>query len=268
MRLKRLSLTILATVAIILGGISALSGVASATPSSTDAFVRVTSLCLGPGTDAGIPGSGTAAAGEYIIRVRHESGAAPVSFNLQVGGTVLSGPHSIGGGESQYYNLPAGSNGVKAVPVGNWTNSYRGTASTPQKACTTPPTTSTTTTSTTVAPTTAPSTTVAPSTTQPEAPSTTTYVTPSSTVVEREVPVLVPDESAPYNCEELGYFDITTEDPLYHADLDADKDGVACEETTELALTGSSDGPMAAAGILLLVVGGILLVARRRMVTA
>ncbi len=108
-------------------------------PEVVESFVRVTSLCVGPGIDPGIPEAGSAEAGEYIIRIRHEGGEAPVDYNLQIAGSVLSGPHTIGDGEVQYRTLPVGSNGVKAVPVGDWVNTYTGTASTPKKSCEVPP---------------------------------------------------------------------------------------------------------------------------------
>ncbi len=96
-----------------------------------EAFVRVTPLCVGPGVygDVTVPG------GQYLMRVRHESGPGNLGYNLQEGATVVSGPHTIGVGETQYRLLAVGTNGVKAVPDGDWVNTYGGTGSTSQKPC-------------------------------------------------------------------------------------------------------------------------------------
>lgn len=102
-------------------------------------FVRVTSLCVGPGIDPGIPEAGYVGTGDFILRVRHENGNGNVEYNLQVGGNVIDGPFTIASGETQYVNVPVGTNGIKAVPTDDsWVNTYGGTASTPQKDCTVP----------------------------------------------------------------------------------------------------------------------------------
>ena len=87
------------------------------------------------------------------------------------------GPHTIAGGEIQFHEIPNGTNGVKAIPAGDWTNSYKGTASTPKTDCPPPDTTSTTTTTTTTAP---PTTTSSTTTTTLPPPTTTTVAPPAS----------------------------------------------------------------------------------------
>lgn len=100
------------------------------------ASVKVTAVCKNQNT--------------YTLRVDNES-AATLNFTLRAGGTMISGPHTINGGASQVYEIPNGTSGVAAVPAGAWTNTFVGTASTPQAVCqaTTTTTTTTTTSSTT-----------------------------------------------------------------------------------------------------------------------
>lgn len=88
-----------------------------------------------------------------------------------------------------------------------------------------------------------------------------TTVTPETSSTSVVAP---PADGAPYTCEELGYVDITTADPLYHADLDADRDGVACESGEELAFTGTSNWLLAGTGFAMLLVGGFMLILGRR----
>ncbi len=127
------------------------------------ALVRVTSICRGDTT--------------FTLRVINSSLIGPLSYNVQVGGTVIWGPNSIAAGEIQFFEIPNGTNGVTAIPVDDWTNTYSGTASTPTTPC--EPEDSTTTTSTT---TTTSSTTT--STTTTTAPPTTTTQPPPASVSE------------------------------------------------------------------------------------
>lgn len=108
-----------------------------------EAKVRVTAMC------AAVDGEHE---GRYKFRVRHESGPGPLGYRLQIAGNVLH-TGTIDVAEVQFVWLPIPSRGVKVIPDGDWTNRYRGTASTNSKACA-PTTPATSTTTTTVPPTT------------------------------------------------------------------------------------------------------------------
>ncbi|MEM1333387.1 MAG: hypothetical protein AAGG08_08010, partial [Actinomycetota bacterium] len=144
------------------------ASVTAVAPEPPEAFVRTTAICLN--------GDGT-----YRVRIRHESGVGPVDYDLRVGGSViLGGPFTIAIGGVNFHDVPVGTNGLRARPIGDWTNTHGGTASTPRTECT-PPTTTTTSTTTTTTSTTTTTTTTATSTTSSTT-STTTTVAPTTTL--------------------------------------------------------------------------------------
>lgn len=96
-----------------------------------------------------------------------------------------------------------------------------------------------------------------------------TTVPPVTTPPTTVVPTVPPAVShAPFTCEELGYVDIQSDDVLYHPDLDADHDGVACDSVAvpadELAFTGGFNLGIFLAGITLLGLGSLLVISGRR----
>ena len=90
-----------------------------------EASVAVTAICSGPTS--------------WTLRVVHEDGPGPLQFDLQSGGWVISGPHTIGIDAELSFEVPAGVDGVWAVPVGDWINTSGTTASTPTTLCEQPP---------------------------------------------------------------------------------------------------------------------------------
>lgn len=98
-----------------------------------EAFVRVTAICDN-------------ADGTYNLRVRYEVDASnpnkpdsgEVEFNLQVGGTVHVAGETIESGESLFFDVPDGANGIRAVLLNGVTNTYGGTASNNRTPCVPP----------------------------------------------------------------------------------------------------------------------------------
>lgn len=113
---------------------------------STDPFVRVTYLCSAPadGTydlyaDAAQGNIATdLAAGDYVFRVRYESGDAdPVSAMLKVGNSPIAGPIELSPGDIVFVPVDVDAKGVKAeLDDGATTNASKGTASTNDTECT------------------------------------------------------------------------------------------------------------------------------------
>ena len=95
------------------------------TAAPVEARVTVTAVCSGPTS--------------WTSSVRHEDGPGPLQFDLRSGDSVVSGPHTIEIGAELAFEIPAGVDGVRAVPVGDWTNLSTATASTPTTSCDPPP---------------------------------------------------------------------------------------------------------------------------------
>lgn len=86
----------------------------------TDPVVSVTAVCKGPTT--------------YTVLVQNDSPMVLV-FNFQVGANVISGPHTVAGGEARSFEIPNGTNGVKVTPIGDWRNGYKRPVTTPKNDC-------------------------------------------------------------------------------------------------------------------------------------
>ena len=224
----------------------------STTTAPYTAFVRITAICLDPQG--------------YQFRVRHESGTAPVGYNLQIGSTVVYGPASISDAETQFVYLAPPRAGIEVVLLDGVTNQYTGTASTNDVPCTGPTTTteSTTTTSTTSTSTTSTSTTTTTTPTTTEAPTTTavsptTAVAPTSTVAPTTTAPSTTVAPTTTNPEVQGSVVVRT-------NVTPDDAAVGANGASRvLAYTGGSSTVMVVIGTVLLLGGAaIALVARSR----
>lgn len=90
-----------------------------------EASVAVTAICASPAS--------------WTLGVRHEGGPGPLQFDLRSGDSVISGPHVIEIDAELSFEIPTGVDGVRAAPIGDWTNAATATASTPATLCDPPP---------------------------------------------------------------------------------------------------------------------------------